>query len=262
MSKTLPSELLGFVRQSADKEVLVGHEDLLDVVGIGHCCRERRSGRGVFYGLGEWAQDASWHPALGSRRVDVGWPVNQVHVLLVSGQDLDGLTLSDADLVFFECRVVFGDPHGGGDAVTAAVAVLGSGRKMEGGKRTKGREGEDQGERWRWHRERMGTIEDKVMVESRWAGSRPGRLQRRCSGPTPEEERREVVIEEEEKHKNNSLSVVWQFQTTAHLLHARCHHRHLNSVCQSTPFRFWRHLHLDLPGQEGESCPQHYYVIL
>lgn len=76
----------------------------------------------------------------------------------------------------------------------------------------------------------MGTIEDKVMVESTWAGSRSGRLLRRCSGPTPEGERREVVIEEEEEgHKNNSLSVVWQFRTTAHLLHARCHHhRHLN----------------------------------
>lgn len=47
----------------------------------------------------------------------------------------------------------------------------------------------------------MGTIEDKVMVESRWAGSRSGRLLRRCSGPTPEGERREVVIEEEERHK-------------------------------------------------------------
>lgn len=145
MSKTLPSELLGFVRQAADKEVLVGHEDLLDVVGIGHCCRERCRGRGVFYGLGEWAQDAPWHPALGSRRVNVGRPVNQVHVLLVSGQDLDRLTLSDADLVFFECRVAFDDPHGGGDAVTAAVTVLGSGRKMEGGKRTKGRGEETKG---------------------------------------------------------------------------------------------------------------------
>lgn len=66
------------------------------------------------------------------------------------------------------------------------------------------------------------------MVESTWAGSRSGRLQRRCSGPTPEEERREVVIEEEEKHKNNSPSVARQFPMTACLLHARCHHRHLN----------------------------------
>lgn len=149
MSKTLPSALLGFVRQAADKEVLVGHEDLLDVVGIGHRGRERRSGRGVFYGLGEWAQDASRHPALGSRRVDVGRPVNQVHVLLVSGQDLDGLTLSDADLVFFERRVVFDDPHGGGDAVTAAVAVLGERQKerWRAGRRTEGGEEETKGEK-------------------------------------------------------------------------------------------------------------------
>lgn len=139
LSQNSSGRLLGFraqaeARQSADKQVQVGHEDLLDVVGIGHRRRERRSGWRVFYGLGEWAQDPSGDPALGSRRVDVGRPVNQVHVLLVGGQDLDSLTLSDADLIFFQRRVVLDDPHGGGDAVTAAVTVLRRTGKTEGGK--------------------------------------------------------------------------------------------------------------------------------
>ena len=143
-------KVLGFgaqpeARQSADKEVLVGHQDLLDVVGIGHCRRERWGGRRVFYGLGERAQDTSRHPALGRRRVAVGRPVNQVHVLLVGGQDLDRLTLSDTDLVFLECRVVLNDPHGGGDTVTATVRILGRSRKIEGGKMTEEEEEETEG---------------------------------------------------------------------------------------------------------------------
>lgn len=55
----------------------------------------------------------SRHPALRSRRVDVGRPVNEVHVLLIGGQNLDGLALTDADLVFFERRIVLSDQHGG-----------------------------------------------------------------------------------------------------------------------------------------------------
>lgn len=67
----------------------------------------------------------SWHPALCSRRLDVGRSVNKVHILLIGGQDLDGLPLTDADLVLFERRVVLSDQHGGGDAVAAAFAVPG-----------------------------------------------------------------------------------------------------------------------------------------
>lgn len=110
--------------------------DLLDVVDICHCRREGGSRRRVFYGLCGRAQDASRHPALRGGRLDVGWPVNKVHVLLIGGQDLDGLALTDADLVLFERRVVLSDQHGGGDAVTAAAAYLRR-RGKGGGKRTK-----------------------------------------------------------------------------------------------------------------------------
>lgn len=106
--------------------------DLLDVVGVGHRRREGGGGSGVFYGLCERAQDVSRHPALRGRRLAVGRPVDQVHVLLIGGQDLDRLSLTDADLVLLERRVVPGDRHGGGDAVAAAVKVL----------RRRGQEGE------------------------------------------------------------------------------------------------------------------------
>lgn len=98
--------------------------DLLDVVGIGHCRWERGSRRRVFNGLCERAQDVSRHPALRCRRLDVGRTKNKVHVLLIGGQDLDDLSLTDADLVLFERRVVLSDQHGGGDAITAAFTVL------------------------------------------------------------------------------------------------------------------------------------------
>lgn len=52
----------------------------------------------------------------------VGLPVDQMHVLLVGGQDLHRLPLTDADLVLFDRRVVLSDPPGGGDAV-APVAL-------------------------------------------------------------------------------------------------------------------------------------------
>lgn len=63
---------------------------------------------------------------------------------------MDRLTLSDTDLVFFERRVVLSDPHGGGDAVTATVSILGRSRKMEGGQmteeeETEGKDGSDGG---------------------------------------------------------------------------------------------------------------------
>lgn len=149
--------------QSADKEVLVGRQDLLDVVGIGHCRRERGGGRRVLDGLGERSQNASRDPALGRRRVHVGRPVHQVHVLLVGGQDLDGLPLSHADLVLLQRRVVLNDPHGGGDAVTAALSVLGRSRKMEDGETTEEEETEGK-DRSDGGGERMGTVEDKVTV--------------------------------------------------------------------------------------------------
>lgn len=37
---------------------------------------------------------------------------------------MDDLSLTDADLVLFERRVVLSDQHGGGDAITAAFTVL------------------------------------------------------------------------------------------------------------------------------------------
>lgn len=63
---------------------------------------------------------------------------------------MDSLTLSDTDLVFFERRIVLSDPHGGGDAVTATVSILGRSRKMEGGKttekeETEGKDGSNRG---------------------------------------------------------------------------------------------------------------------
>lgn len=104
----------------------------------------------------------SRHPALRGRRLAVGWPVNKVHVLLIGGQDLDGLSLTDADLVLFERRVVLTDQHGGGDAVTAAFSVL-RGRGEDAEKRR------IQEEKRKKHKEeksgkRMRTIEDKVKV--------------------------------------------------------------------------------------------------
>lgn len=128
--------------------------DLLDVVSISHRHRERQSRRRVFYGLCERAQDMSRHPALSCRWVDVGWPVNQVHVLLIGGEDLDGLTLTDADLVLFERWVVLADPHGGRDTITTTFPVLRRRRGKDNEKRTK-RGGEHQeGGNWRKDGER------------------------------------------------------------------------------------------------------------
>lgn len=124
------------MRLSAGKEVPGGRGDLLDVVGISHRRREAGGGQRVFYGLWERAQDLARHPALGRRRLGVGGPVDQVHVLLIGGQDLDRFALTDADLVLFERRVVLGDPHGGGDAVTAAVAVLRRRKTGQDGEKT------------------------------------------------------------------------------------------------------------------------------
>lgn len=135
------------------KKCWVGGEgwvgDLLDVVGIGHRYREGGSRRRVFYRLCGWAQDVSRHPALSGRRLAVGWSVNKVHVLLVGGQDLDGLSLTDADLVLLECRVVLSDQHGGGDAITAAVAVLRRRGKGEEKRTEEKTTGEDAKERRR-----------------------------------------------------------------------------------------------------------------
>lgn len=123
----------------------MGGRDLLDVVGICHHRRDGGSRRRVSYGLCGRAQDASRHPALCGRRLDVCRPVNEVHVLLIGGQDLDGLALTDADLVLFERRVVLGDQHGGGDAVTAVVVLSRGGKDGEGGG------GEAQSDQWkRW----------------------------------------------------------------------------------------------------------------
>lgn len=79
----------------------------------------------------------SRHPALCGGRLDVGRPINKVHVLLIGGQDLDGLSLTDADLVLFERGVVLSDRHGGGDAVAAAFAFL-KRRGKGGGKEDRG----------------------------------------------------------------------------------------------------------------------------
>lgn len=103
--------------------------------------------------------------------MDIGWSVNKVHVLLVGGQNLDALSLTDADLVLFERRVVLSDQHGGGDAVTAAFAVL-RGRAKDGEKRGQRRRQEEKKEKKNreeekmemTEEERMRTIEDKVMV--------------------------------------------------------------------------------------------------
>ena len=67
--------------------------------------------------------------------MDVCRAVDQVHVLLIGCQDLNGLSLDDADLVLLQCTVVLGDHHGGGHAVTThAVRVLlrGNRRRMGG----------------------------------------------------------------------------------------------------------------------------------
>lgn len=123
--------------------------DLLDVVGIGHCCREGgRRGR-VFYRFCERAQDVAWHPALGGRRLAVRRPKHKVHVLLVGGQDLDDLPLTDADLVLFERRIVLSDRHGGRGSVASAVGVLA--RKEEGGgeEKRRGRTNRRVGGKWR-----------------------------------------------------------------------------------------------------------------
>lgn len=84
---------------------------------------------------------------------------------------MDGLALTDANLVLFERRVVLSDQHGGGDAVTAAAAYLRR-RGKDGGKRTKRKKWKKYRggrrrpqKRWKWTEgERMRTIEDKVMV--------------------------------------------------------------------------------------------------
>lgn len=69
---------------------------------------------------------------------------------------MDGLPLTDADLVLFERRVVLSDQHGGGDAITAAVGLMRRGKdgkkrmgekveKTEGGWGEQGKDGEDAG---------------------------------------------------------------------------------------------------------------------
>lgn len=126
--------------------------DLLDVVGICHCCWEGTRRGWIFYGFCERAQDVARHPALSGRWLAVGRPENKVHVLLVGGQDLNCLALTDRDLVLLERRVVLSNQHGWGDAVTAAIAVLmrreNMGEKRTGEEKTKRGWGE-QGDRWK-----------------------------------------------------------------------------------------------------------------
>lgn len=142
--------------------------DLLDVVGIGHCRRERGSRGRVFNGLCGRAQDVSRHPALSCGRLDVGRTKNKVHVLLIGGQDLDDLSLTDADLVLFERRVVLSDQHGGGDAITAAFTVLRRREERMEKKRVEDERGqhreEESEEKMEMTEERMRRIEDKVTV--------------------------------------------------------------------------------------------------
>lgn len=90
----------------------------------------------------------SWHPALRGRRLAVSWPVNEVHVLLIGGHDLNGLSLTDTDLILFERRVVLSDQHGGSDV----VVVLQTGGKERMADRTRERKGRrKRGAGWRRH---------------------------------------------------------------------------------------------------------------
>lgn len=80
---------------------------------------------------------------------------------------MDDLSLTDADLVLFERRVVLSDQHGGGDAITAAFTVLKSREERKKGgedKRGKHREGESEEKMEMTEEERMKRIEDKVTV--------------------------------------------------------------------------------------------------
>lgn len=65
---------------------------------------------------------------------------------------MDHLSLSHADLIFLECRVVLSDQHGGRGAIAAAVAVL-------------GRRGKDD-TRWKGQKER------EIKKNKRTAGKR------------------------------------------------------------------------------------------
>lgn len=94
-------------------------------MGVGHRCGEGAGGRRVSEGFCDGAQDVSRDPALRGGGLAVGGTVNQVHVLLVRGENLDHLALRHVDLVLLERGVVLSDQHGGRDAVAAAVAVPG-----------------------------------------------------------------------------------------------------------------------------------------
>lgn len=76
----------------------------------------RDDGRGV-------TQHESGDPALGRGALLRGCPEHQEHVLLIAGQDLDHLALSDADLVLLHRHVVLGHQHGG-YATAAATFTL------------------------------------------------------------------------------------------------------------------------------------------
>lgn len=76
------------------------------------------------------SQHEARNPAFCCRTVLVGRPVNQEHVLLVAGQDLDHFTLHHTDLILLHCHIVLGHQHGGHTAAATAF-TLSEGRRMK-----------------------------------------------------------------------------------------------------------------------------------
>lgn len=121
---------------------------------------------------------------------------------------MNSLALTDADLVLFERRVVLGDQHGGGDAITAVVVLSRRGKDEEGGEHreteTGGKGGNDRGRE----------DEDKVMACLRGLDNSPAGCDAIIADPDLRGSRGRSGPRRR-RRKNNSQSVRMLFQRGA-----------------------------------------------
>lgn len=102
------------------------------------------------------AQDKAWNPALGCRALVSGGSEHQKHVLLVTGQNLNDLSLIDVYLILLHCRVLVCHQHGGDVATAAAFTLQGRGRKEGGQGLRRGPTAAAAGDSAPWHQARRG----------------------------------------------------------------------------------------------------------
>lgn len=94
------------------------------MLGLPPCWHSLESPVGVLHdNCTGMAQDKARNPALGCGALVSGGSEHQKHVLLVTGQNLNDLSLIDVYLILLHCRVLVCHQHGG-DVATAATFTL------------------------------------------------------------------------------------------------------------------------------------------